>query len=236
MNLGQMRGQVVAWLGLQAVTPFDENQFVADKLYQGTIDVLARTRCVVRCVLLNVSAGVDEYTLDHQILALVDVDNGVYRRYRRDQAEAYNDYGAIQPEQWYGPATPLDPPYGFTLIRADVLRVVPVPSEAGQLQVWAVLRPQQMTADTDSPADESFGAIPDEWHDAIVSYAMWKLADYADDGSSQQGEYYRVLYEGEDGRGGRLAQIRIGVNKRGTARGPRSQVRLHSTSGSGSYT
>jgi hypothetical protein len=231
-----MRGQVVAWLGLQSVIPFDENQFVADKLYQGTLDLLARTRCVVRCVDLRVRANQDEYTLDHSLLALVDVENGGYRRYRRDQAEIFNDYGAIQPEQWYGPATPIDPQTGFTLIRADVLRVVPIPSVDGIVQVWGVLRPQQMASDTDSPADEAYGAIPEEWHDAIVTYATWKLADYADDGATQNGEYYRVLYEGEDGRGGRLAQIRIGVNKRGTAKGPRMHVRLSSPSGSGAYT
>jgi len=232
----QMRDQVAAWLGLQDIASYDESQMIEDKLYQGTIDLLARTRCVVRCVQLNVTADVDEYTLDHGILALVDVENGGYRRYRRDQAEIYNDYGAVQPQQWYGPAESVEPPYGFVLIRSDILRVVPVPTENGQLQIWGVLRPKQMSADDESPSEEDYGAIPDEWHDAIVSYAMWKLADYSDDGGTQNGEYYRVLYEGEDGRGGRLAQIRIGVNKRGTTRGPRMHVRLRSTSGSGSFT
>ena len=236
MNLGQMRGQVQAWLGLQDISSYNENQLIEDKLYQGTLDLLARTRCVVRCVQLTTFADQDEYVLDHKILALVDVDNGGYRRYRRDQAEIYNDFGAVQPQQWYGPAEAVDPPFGFTLIRADLLRLTPVPSVDGQVQVWAVIRPTQMGSDTDSPGQEQFGAIPDEWHDAIVSYAMWKLADYADDGSAQNGEYYRVLYEGEDGRGGRLAQIRIAVHKRGTARGVRMHVRLPPTSGSGSFT
>jgi hypothetical protein len=56
-------------------------------------------------------------------------------------------------------------------------------------------------------------------------YAQWLAADYADDGSSNQGERYRILYEGEDGRGGRLGQIRQLVNKRGTARAPARRVR-----------
>jgi len=236
MNLGQMRGQVSAWLGLQDISSYDESQMIEDKLHQGTIDLLARTRCVVRCVDLRTRADQDEYTLDHSILALVDMENGGYRRYRRDQAEVYAEYGAIQPAAYYGPAQPVSPASGFVLIRADVLRIVPTPSEDGLVQVWGVLRPQQMTDDSDSPGDENYGAIPEEWHDAIVGYAMWKLADYADDGGTQNGEYYRVLYEGEDGRGGRLAQIRIAVHKRGTARGPRVHVRLRAASGSGSYT
>src|SRR4029077_2367833 len=221
VKLGQMRGQVVAWLGLQDITSYDETNLVEDKLYQGVVDLLSRTRCVVRCVQLRTQANVDEYTLDHSIIGVVDIDNGTKRRMRRDQVEGLAE-------------TPTGADPGFTLIRADVLRVTPIPSEDGQLiQVWAVLKPQQMTADTDSPGDELYGAIPEEYHDAIVGYALWKCADYADDATAQNGEYYRQLYEGPDGRGGRLAQIKILVNKRGTARGPRSQVRLRSISSPG---
>jgi hypothetical protein len=86
-----------------------------------------------------------------------------------------------------------------------------------------------MVLDTDSPSMEAFGAIPDEYHDAIVSYALWKAADYADDGSSQMGERYRLLYEGQDGRGGRIAQIKTLINKRGTARAPRARVSMRSS-------
>jgi len=220
-----MRQQVQAWLGLQDITSYDETGFIDDKLYEGTIDVLARTRCIARCVQLNVNADVDEYVLDQKILSLVDVENGNRRRLRRDQQESTFDVGVVV---GYGPADQLQAVYGFTLIRADVLRIVPTPSEDGTVQVWAVLKPTQMSNDNDSPSDEAHGAIPEEYHDAIVSYAMWKLADYADDGATQNGEYYRVLYEGQNSLGGRLAQIRISVNKRGTARGPRARVRLRS--------
>ena len=234
MNLGQMREQVQAWLGLQDITSYDETGFIDDKLYQGTIDMLARTRCIVRCVQLNVNADVAEYVLDQKILSLVDVENGNRRRLRRDQLETDNyDPGVVV---GYGPADgwPTSP-YGFTLIRSDLLRIVPTPSEDGSVQVWAVLKPTQMSQDSDSPSDEIHGAIPEEYHDAIVSYTMWKLADYADDGATQNGEYYRVLYEGQNSMGGRLAQIRISVNKRGTARGTRSRVRLRRTSPSGTF-
>ena len=216
MTFKQMHDQVVQWLGLQDITSYDEDKLAADKLYEGTLDLLARTRCVARCVQLHVSPNEAEYTLDHAILALVDVENGARQRLRRDQQDQFASYG-------------------FTLIRSDVLRVVPTPSESGTLQVWAVMRPQQMSADTDSPGQEAFGAIPDEFHDAIVTYALWKCADYTDDSTTQNGEYYRVLYEGQDGRGGRLAQIKVAVNKRGTARAPRAHVRAKSVSGSGAY-
>ena len=208
MTKKQMSDQVANWLGLQSIAAYDETKMINDLLYQGTIDLLARTRCVVRCVDLHTQANVSTYTLDHSILSLVDVENGSTPRGRRDQGS------------WPS----------FTLIRSDVLRFNPTPTEDGEVQVWAVLRPQQLVGDTDSVGSEQFGAIPEEFQDAIVTYALWKAADYADDQRSADGERYRMLYEGQDGRAGRLGQIRAAVNKRGTARAPGRRVRLRTVS------
>ena len=124
MTRKQMQDQVVNWLGLQDIDSFNETSMVNDLLYQGTVDLLARTRCTVRCVQLRVQAGQDEYTLDHGILALVDVENGARPRLRRNQSDDY----------------------GFTLIRCDLLLVKPTPGVDGTIQVWGVMRPQQMAA------------------------------------------------------------------------------------------
>jgi hypothetical protein len=207
MTLKEMREQVQFWLGLQDVLgkdimpgAYDETAIIPGLLHQGTIDLLARTRCTVRCVHLRLLPDQPTYTLDHDVLSLVEVGNGSRRRRRGERAT------------------------GFTLIRSDILQLKPTPTEAGEVDVWAVRRPDAMTADTDSPSFEQFGAIPDEYQDAIVSYALWKAADYTDDAGSSQSERYRILYEGQDGNGGRLSQIRTSVNKRGTARAPRARV------------
>jgi hypothetical protein len=219
----QMADQIKFWLGLQDITSYDETNATLDKLYEGTIDMLTRTRCVARCVKLNVAAGEDTYRLDKSILSLVDIGNGARNRTRRDETSR-NYYGTVVYPAGTVPVDSFSPE--FTLIRSDILRLSPTPSENGFAQVWAVLKPSKMDEDTDSPSDETYGAIPEEWHDAIVTYALWKLSDYTDDASGQQGERYRMLYEGQDGRGGRLAQIRVAVNKRGTARAPGRRVRL----------
>jgi len=207
MTRKDMSDEVQYWLGLQDIAAFDERTFIWNKLYQGTIDMLARTKCVARCLDLNVRAGVDQYILDHSVLALVDIENGDRRRARRD-------------EQLSSP--------NFTLIRADVLQLEPAPDADGVIQTWAVLRPAQMANDTDSVGDEKYGAIPDEYQDAVVLYALWKCSDYSDDASAQMGERYRIQYEGQDTRSGRLGQIRSSVNKRGTARAASRRVRLSS--------
>jgi hypothetical protein len=205
VNFKQMRDQVVQSIGLQDIEDYDETAFVSDLLYRGTIDLLARTRCTVRCLHLRVKADIDTYALDRDVLALVDLDDGRQRRTQRS-------------DHWTVP--------GFSLIRSDILRVQPVPSEDGEIDCWAVLRPEQMADDDDSPGQDKFGGIPDEYHDAILYYALWQAADYADDQSAGQGERYRITYEGQNGLGGRIALIKMLVNKRGTARAPGRRVRL----------
>jgi hypothetical protein len=208
MTRGEITGRVQAWLGLQSIDDFDELPLIHDLIYRGTIDVLSRTRCTARCVHLNTTADVGDYVLDHNILSLIDINDGATRRRRRDES------------------TP-----GFTLIRSDLLRVNPTPSEDGELDVWAVLLPTKMAADTDSLGSEAFGAIPEDFQDAVELYTLWRASDYADNAGSRKGELYRAQYEGPDGRGGRLAQIRILVNKRGTARAPDRRVTLATSMG-----
>ena len=202
MIFQDMVAQVQANLGLEDIVYFDEKTYVKSLINRGVIEVLGRTRCTVRCIDMRVKAGISEYTVGNQLLSLVDIEDGL-PKVGRDSA--------------YRPS--------FTMIRSDILRVQPTPSEDGEVQVWGVKRPQPMVADEDSPSFEEFGAIPEEFQDAIVTYGQWQAADYADDATSNQGERFRILFEGEDGRGGRLAQIRMLVNKRGTQRAPRRRVR-----------
>lgn len=235
MTRKQMADRVQFWLGLQDIVGYDETTLIHDLLYDGTLDVLSRTKCVARCLDLRVTAGIDTYTLDHGVLALVDVEDGHRLRARRDQDD-YWDSGANGVVVYPPGTVPLDSCHRtFTLIRSDILVVRPTPSEDGEIQTWAVMRPQRMAADDDSPGDEAFGAIPEEFQDAITGYALWKGSDYSDDQSGAQGERYRTLYEGQDGRGGRLAQIRIAVNKRGTSRAPRRRVRMRGISSRSSW-
>ena len=205
MTRKEASDQIKFWIGLQDISAYDETALIDDLLYAGAIDVLARTKCVARCVQLRVTAGTDTYKLDHAILALVDVENGSLPKARRDQTLLCN---------------------AFALIRSDILRVEPVPSADGTVQVWAVLRPAKMTADANDLGDDTYGGFPDEFQDAIITYALWHASDYADDASGVMGERYRVVYEGQDGKGGRLAAIRAQVNRRGTAKAPARRVRL----------
>jgi hypothetical protein len=223
MTRKQLRERVINEIGLQDIEDYDESVLVDDLIYQGTIDLLARTRCTVRCVHLQVTKDESTYVLDKSILALVDLDDGHIPRYRRDEHGHPSGYIGVVV---YPPGYTDQRRMSFNLIRSDLLRLDPAPSEDGEVDVWAVLRPQRMDEDADSPSQETYGAIPDEYHDAIFLYACWMAGNYSDDESSGQGEHYRVLYEGQDGRGGKISEIKMLVNKRGTARAPRRRVRV----------
>lgn len=201
MTRGELITRIVATVGLQDTDPLDERTLVDQWIYRGTLDLLSRTRCVVRCIHLGVLPGVGTYELDSSIISLVDVDDGKARRRRRDDENA-----------------------GFTMIGSDLLQINPTPTEAGEIDVWAVKVPAKMTADGNDLGTEIYGSIPVEYQDAIELYALWKAADYAHEQNSGRGERYRILYEGQDGRGGRLVQIKVMVNKRGTATPPRRKV------------
>src|SRR5262245_28231919 len=109
MTNKQLRDRVIQEIGLQDIEDYDETGLVNDLIYNGTVDLLARTRCTVRCIHLQTKADESTYVLDKSILALVDVENGRSRRLRRDESSP-----------------------GFTLIRSDVLRLEPTPSEDGE--------------------------------------------------------------------------------------------------------
>lgn len=221
MTLKQLRDRVVAEIGLQDIEDYNETTMVDDLIYQGTIDLLARTRCVVRCLNLRLTKDESTYILDKSILALVDIENGDVPKYRRDEHPFHDDMLIVYPAGYTAGSTPRS----FQMIRSDVLRITPAPTEDGKLlNVWAVVAPTKMSNDTDSLESEAFGAIPLEYQDAVFFYACWHGASYADDESGGQGERYRMLYEGSDGRGGKLAQIKMLVNKRGTARAARRRV------------
>ena len=69
MTYKQMHDQVMQWLGLQEITSYDESQLASDLLFQGTLDLLSRTRCAVRCVQLADSEA--EFTADQIVRVCV---------------------------------------------------------------------------------------------------------------------------------------------------------------------
>jgi hypothetical protein len=83
---------------------------------------------------------------------------------------------------------------------------------------------------TNDPSSATYGGIPVEYHPALEEYAKWKMADYDDDSSSQNGllyqaEYMRLVRDAKRNirqRGGR-SMGRVTLGRRAVLQTNRSQ-------------
>jgi hypothetical protein len=73
------------------------------------------------------------------------------------------------------------------------MEVYPTAAAAVTLVVLYVPKPTEMTT-TNDPSTATYGGIPVEYHPALEEYAKWKMADYDDDSSSQNGLLYQQEY------------------------------------------
>ena len=183
------------------------------------IDILRRTRCYVDSTTITLTAGTTDYQLDTGILAIRTLyatgssSNMVLEQIGEEHLT----------ELQLASSTESDPVTYYSLLGANLLSVWPPPASSTTITIRYVPRPTAMSGASDDPSTATYGGIPAEWHYGIELYALWKMADSIDDQSSSQGERYRVLYEGADGRGGYLAQIRAEMHRKA---GPLPRARL----------
>ena len=189
MTLEEMRRNIRYGLGLMEP---EELPIVDSKINEGVLDVLRRTGCSVLCFDADTPEA-DRLQLGPIMRALHVVRNGV--TLERVTFPSLSRY-----------------PKAYSQV-GDIL-IFGTPFAADEkLQIYGVPRPSPLVLPDDSLSDENFGGIPNEFQDAVELYAMSELADLASDASTNRGANYRIQYEGQEGRSGRLAEIRREVNK-----------------------
>lgn len=209
MNYGELRTRVCQSLGIPTDDTSDEEYIlVGNVLNEAVQDILARTRINVRCLHMRLLSGQSSYDIEDTVLRMMSLKVGTtyLTQAARTQLDQYSycipGHGLIE--------------FGFS------------PSDdTMECEAWYVPRPTPMSDPTHSPNDPAFGNVDVQFHSAIINYTCWKVADLLDDASSQSGERYRVLYEGQDGMGNvgtNLGAIKKAVNRRAMT-GPR-QVTL----------
>lgn len=201
-TLAQLQNRVQSTLGLKSSG--NELTLLTDYLNEAYVDILVRTRCHTNCGDLSTIAATWKYRLPTAILSVLemwseDSTNGTppefvqvtsqeLTRMRRSAASTSSTSSAST---------------YYAVEGHDMLMLWPTPQAVGSIEYLYVPRPTAMSGASDTPS-----YIQAEWHRALETYACWRMADYDDDGSSQVGEVYRQQYEGQDGRGGLLRQIR----------------------------
>lgn len=202
MTFKQMYDRVKFTLGAEEIVGNDEVALIKQFLNDGVVNVLTRTRPYTRQIDLVLTADTPIHDMSSEILALVDVEApgyGFLDRYTREditrrQASVSPGFAYEEPLFW----------------------ISPVPTEDTTIRAYGIFRPTPLSGDTDDPSAPSHGGLNPEFHEAIVVYALWKMAEYVQHEGSGQGERWRVQYEGQDGTEGEIAKIKRVLAKRVT--------------------
>lgn len=205
MTRDQMAERVKYTLGLQDDTTFSETGLVTDFIYEGIVDIVARTRVGARVI--NMTTTADTVTHDMSVFSIISLlkladSRGDLDRYTMEDIELIQQHGG-RGYAWKEP----------------MLWVAPLGEQT--LRVIGVFRPQPMPLGTDTPSNAMYGNLAAEFHPTILTYAFWKGGEYMQHEASGNGEKWRVQYEGQDGNTGELAKIKKISAKRVTPGGPR---------------
>lgn len=184
MNLSQLRSEVANRLGLDNSTSGDQGS-IDSWLNEGMTDVILKTACNIHPATFTLTSGTNDYTMSTSVMAILDAyvtSSSVDYPMQKVSVEELLEYrrNTVQ----------VSPPTYYALAGSNLFMVYPTPDSADTVHIYYVPRPTTLSATGDSPSD-----IPSEWHRLVYLYALWQGADYDDDGSSQQGERYRALYE-----------------------------------------
>lgn len=192
-------------LGMQELQSHDETVFIKAYLNEGVVDLIVRTRPYTRVINLTLTANTAIHDMSTDILALLDIQdasgNFLQRMTREDITKAQGS-GAS----------------GFAY-EEPLLWVSPVPSVDTVVKAYGCFRPNAMVNPNDDASNPTFGALPPEFHPAIINYACWKGGEYTQHEQSAMGEKWRISYEGKDGTEGDIARIKRILTKRVTPHG-----------------
>jgi hypothetical protein len=222
MTLGTLRSRVGQALNVAGggTVAGAELTLLDGYINEAVEQILLRSKVNKKTAAVALTSGVGDYTLDPIMLAFDDMwiapaanPSWTPMLYPVDSY----DIRAMRLSQSIVAA-----PSTYYAYEGNVIMLYPSPGTGDVLHIVYVPRPNAMTATGNDPSIAPYGEVPTEFHPLIESYAKWKMADYADDASSQLGQSYMQEYEmGLDRMKGLLtkkAGIRTGYAKVGNRR------------------
>lgn len=201
-TLTTLRNAVASKVGLTNAVG-NEQTLLDEWINQGILDILYRTAVNVDDTTLNLTAGTGDYTLDAGILRIMDAyvtSGGTAHRFERISADELLDRRrtgiSASPSRYYA------------MRGAHLFMVYPPPSVAAVVTLYYVPRPTALSTGADDPSSATKGGIPVEFHKAIEYYALWQAGEYDQTQTSQAGQTFLALYEGE------LKKIRTALQRK----------------------
>lgn len=234
MNRGQLIFECSRALGLDDTVGGDELTLMQTWANRGVVDVLLRTFCYVDLGDMALIAGTTDYRIDASILKIQNMHITSTVSGADQSPITIVDMQTVDEYLDSNPATS-DPT--MVAFYGTLMRVAPVPSGANTLRFYYVPKPTLMTADANDPSTATYGGIPEEYHEAILYYMLWKGSEYDDKQAALDPGKYRQAYEGlladarsslrrKSGRG--LNKARVGYPSRSRFPDSRNDVYPHS--------
>ena len=189
------------------------------RVNEGVVDFVLRTGCKAQSDDTTLTVGVKDYTLDVDILQILDASvtsgGNPYRMERISHFELL-ELRRTQASD--------DVPRRYATMGSNLLLVYPTPAAADTMTIYFTPRPAALSASGDIPSE-----IPAEFHPAVEYYALSRLASMRDDQTSAQGARYAEEYEKWVQRC-RRAMSKMGGSRLAPARVGRRRVVAHDRS------
>jgi len=216
MTRGQIKKRVIQILGLDDTVGGEEATIVDDLINEAVLDISRRTKVNMKILNIHLTAGNNSFLIPKGVLMMMDL---------RKMAGPSDPGAGIEMIQKHADEVLVDPSgLTYSVVGYDNLLVSGGSASDRDYKAYFVPCPDPMTDDTHDPSVEVYGGIPEQFHyTAILNYVLWNGADYGDDITSQSGERYRLLYEGQDGLTGNLGDIKRTTNRRATPTGRRGR-------------
>lgn len=211
-TLATFRTNVASILGLDNSTNGDQS-LIDTYVNEGVLEVLKNTGCYVASSALS-GVSTADYTLPTAALELRDLyltSSGTDYLLERASMDEILRMRRFTPSA-------SGPTRYYALAGHNLLMFYPTPAATDSFTLYYVPYPTALSNSAHTPSNSAYGGVPDENHNVIEFYALFRLADYDDDSTSQMGERYYALY-----RQG-VADMRRHLSKKGGYRLARARV------------
>lgn len=218
MNLTTLELRVQRTVGLAAGTAGDEQTLLRGWATEAALKFLQRTKAVKRTASLQLTAGTADYTLDADIIAFEDI--------YIDPADGSDELMLVPVDSYdlrqmrRAASSVASPPSHYYAYEGNILMLYPTPaSSSDTLHIVYVEKPSgTFSTGSDSWSDATRGRIPEQYHDVLQAYVMWKAAEYSNDAPSGNGQSFMQQWE----KG--IMETKITEAKRAGVRTPRARV------------
>lgn len=191
MTRGDLITVVSAKLGLNKSTGHEERALMEGWANEGVVEVLLATHCYTEIGDMALQAGVSEYRMDEDILAVMND--------KITSSSRAGTFSVITLEEMIDRQAANTAQTGGTTVVAmegNLLVVFPTPGAGASIRYFYVPRPTPMTNDAHDPATATYGGVPSEYHKAIEYFMLWQGAEYDNKKAPMAPQEYATAFEG----------------------------------------